>query len=71
MRRSATHHGLIEPPPCHQIGDDAAVLQKVTEPGTHLSLWSRPVEASIVQEIEKLQASDLQNTRRATSRAPR
>jgi len=69
MRRSATHHGLIEPPPCHQIGDDAAVLQKVTEPGTHLSLWSRPVEASIVQEIEKLQASDLQNTRRATSRS--
>lgn len=69
MRQTAIHHGRMKLQPSEQIGDDAGVLQKVMEPGTHLSLWSRPVETSIVQEIVNLQASDLQNNRRATSRS--
>ncbi|MCX2977827.1 DUF1826 domain-containing protein [Candidatus Marimicrobium litorale] len=68
MQQTASQQGLIDPPSCQQIGDDAGVLQKVTEPGTDLSLWRRPVEASIVQEIQNLSASDLQNIRQATSR---
>ena len=67
MQQNVNHQELIDSPLRHDIGDSAAVLQRATDPDVHLSLWRRPVNEAIVQELAQLKASDLSNTRRATS----
>ncbi|MET0081339.1 MAG: DUF1826 domain-containing protein, partial [Candidatus Thiodiazotropha lotti] len=51
----------------HITGDQPGVLSAIQNPGVNLSLWQRPAQSSIVEELITLQASALPDVRCATS----
>ena len=53
----------------HVIDDKPDVLRSIIQPGVNLSLWQRPVQPEISQEISVLQASDLPDVRCDTAQS--
>ncbi len=51
----------------HASGNQPEVLYQILDPGVNLSLWQRPAQAAITQELSSLKASDLPDLRCTTS----
>ena len=67
MQQTAAAPALTVSELHHAIGDQPDVLHRILEPGVNLSLWQRPVQSAIAQELSSLQASDLPDVRCSTS----
>ena len=53
--------------PAHAVGDTPDVLHLIRDPGVNLSLWRRPAQDAIRDELSSLRASQLPDKRYPTS----
>ena len=66
MHRTATNPVVISRSP-HAVGNQPDVLHQIFAPSVNLSLWQRPAQPAVIQELSFLQASDLPDVRCPTS----
>ncbi len=67
MQQALTHPGLIVSTSPHAFDNQPDVLRQILDPGVNLSLWKRPAQAAITQELLTLQAPQLPDVRCPTS----
>jgi len=63
---TATRDVIASIPP-HVMGEQPDVLLSITDPRVNLSLWQRPQDPDIVNEVQALRATQLRDVRRSTS----
>lgn len=56
-------------PTPHAVGDTPDVLENILTPGVNLSLWQRPPQAAISQELSVLEAAHFPDQRQLTTLA--
>ena len=72
MHQTATHSELRTSTSLgssHAVGNQADVLQRILNHGVNLSLWQRPAQQAITQELLPLEAGQLPDVRCRTSPA--
>ncbi len=67
MEHAAIQHVLTPAISPHHVGDEPDVLQTIADPAVNLSLWRRPLQAAVVEEVSVLEARQLPDSRVPTT----
>ena len=67
MKNAASQHVLMPSTLPHHVSNEAEVLQNIADPVVNLSLWQRPPQPAIAEELSVLRARQLPDVRVPTT----